>query len=106
MNNLRQNGVHGDKLCEVEASAKWYAKNQRETPLDRGLPKVTKYVKEHDLQAVPFFKGDGFCVKRKSKYQTKPNQALDCPQFSRIEASDDNIKFQNLKKTLTALYWN
>ena len=60
VNNLRQNGVNGEKLCEIEASAKWYAKNQRETPVDRGLSKVTKYLKEHDLLAVPFDNGNAF----------------------------------------------
>ena len=33
VNNLRQNGVNNEKPREIEASAKWYAKNQRETPM-------------------------------------------------------------------------
>ena len=27
VNNLRQNGVKGEKICEIDASANWYAKN-------------------------------------------------------------------------------
>ena len=34
---LRENKAEGEKLCENEVSAKWYAKNKRETPMDRGL---------------------------------------------------------------------
>ena len=34
---LRENNTEDEKLCEIEASAKWYAKNVRETPMDRGV---------------------------------------------------------------------
>ena len=36
---LRENNTEGEKLCEIEASANWYAKNVRETPRDRGVKK-------------------------------------------------------------------
>ena len=107
VNNLRQNGVNGDKLCEVEASAKMYAKNQRENRWIEVCQKwlsMLKYMTSKQYRFLKVFKG--FCVKRKSTYQTNSNQALDCPQFSRIDASDDIIEFQSLKKTLTAFYWN
>ena len=39
---LRENNT--EKLCEIEASSKWYAKNVRETPLDRGVKKVHDYL--------------------------------------------------------------
>ena len=39
---LRERGTDGEKLCEIEASAKWYAKIVRKTPLDSGVAKVPK----------------------------------------------------------------
>ena len=36
---LRENNTDGEKLCEIESSAKWYAKNVRETPMDRAVKK-------------------------------------------------------------------
>ena len=86
---MRQYEVNDDKLCDIEASAKWYAKNRRETPVERGLSKVTNYFKKLDLLEVPSDKGNMFCIIRKSTYQTKLDQVHDCPQFSRIDASDD-----------------
>ena len=91
MSKMRQIRVNSEKLCEIEASAKWYAKNQRETPVYRILSKVTKYLKKFDLIAVLFDKCNGLWVMRKSTYQTKLDQVFDCPQFSRIDASDDII---------------
>ena len=38
--NLLENNVPGEDLFEIEAAAKWYSKNIRETPLDRALAKV------------------------------------------------------------------
>ena len=32
--NLRENNVPGEKLFEIEAAAKWYSKNIRETPVE------------------------------------------------------------------------
>ena len=34
---LWENNTDGEKLCEIELSAKWYTKNVRETPMDRGV---------------------------------------------------------------------
>ena len=41
-------------MCEIKASAKWYARNIGETPVDRALSKVVKYLKENDLFAIPY----------------------------------------------------
>ena len=60
LRELRENKTEGEKLCEIESSAKWYAKNVRETPLHRGVKKVHDYLKANDLLAVPFDKGCGF----------------------------------------------
>ena len=65
--NLRQNNVPGEYLFEIEAAAEWNSKNIRETPLDRALAKVQKYLRDNALIAVPFDMGAGFCVMKKSR---------------------------------------
>ena len=56
--NLRANELEGEKLCEKEVSAKWYARNIR----------VMKYLKENALFAEPYDEGNGFCVMRRQTY--------------------------------------
>ena len=34
VSSMRETGVCGEKLCEIETSAKWYAKCLREKPVD------------------------------------------------------------------------
>ena len=54
---LRKNNTDGEKLCEIELLAKCYAKNVRETPIDRGVKKGKDFLQDQKLLAVPFDKG-------------------------------------------------
>ena len=65
---LREDNVPGEKLLEIDAAEKWYSKNIRETPLDRALAKMQKYLHHNALMAVPFDKGVGICVMKNSTY--------------------------------------
>ena len=100
---LRENNTEGEKLCEIEASAKRYAKNVRETPLDRGVKKVHDYLKANDLLAVPFDKGCGFCVMKKSTYREKLDEVMNSDQFQKIEVAKDEIVIKNEKQINNSL---
>ena len=65
--SLRENGTSGEKLCEINSATKWYAQNVIETPIERGLVKVNKHIKENKLLAVPFDKGNGFLRNEEGK---------------------------------------
>ena len=62
---LQKSGTDVGKLCEIDVSAKWYAKNVRETPANRGIVKVAKLLKDNEIVTVPFDKGTGFCVMKR-----------------------------------------
>ena len=100
---LRENNTEGEKLCEIEASAKWYAKNVRETPLDRGVKKVHDYLKANDLLAVPFDKGCGFCVMKESTYREKLDEVLNSDQFQKIDGAKDQLVIKNEKQINNSL---
>ena len=100
---LRENNTEGEKLCEIEASAKWYAKNIRETSLDRGVKKVHDYLKANDLLAVPFDKGCGYCVMKKSNYREKLDEVLNSDQFQKIDRAKDEIGIKNEKQINNSL---
>ena len=89
--NLRENNVPGEKMFEIEAAAKLYSKNIRETPLDKALAKVLKYLLDNGLIAVPFEKGVGFCVIKKKTYAEKPEKVRGCEEFRKTENSCKNI---------------
>ena len=62
---LKLNRIPGEKFCEIEAAAKRYAKNVKQTPSDKGVEKARKYLKDNGLLAVPFDKGVGFLCNEK-----------------------------------------
>ena len=95
---LHETKVQGEKLLEIEAAAKWYSKNIRETPLDRALAKIQKYLRDNALFAVPFDKGVGFCVMKKSTYGEKLEKLRDWEQFRKLEKSCDNIVMKDEKE--------
>ena len=76
LSELKLNRIRGEKLCEIEAAAKRYAKNVKKTPSDKGVEKVRNYLKDNGLLAVPFDKGVGFCVMKKETYEKKLKDLL------------------------------
>ena len=56
-------------LCEIQASAKIYAKRAKQTPSDRLVEKTRKYLKINGLVAVLFGMSVGFCILGKGIYQ-------------------------------------
>ena len=42
LSELKLNGIPGERLCEIEAAAKRYAKNVKQTPSDKGVEKARK----------------------------------------------------------------
>ena len=100
---LRENNTEGEKLCEIEASSKWYAKYVRETPMDRGVKKVHDYLKANDLLAVPFDKGCGLRVNKKSTFMEKLDEVLNSDQFQKINGAKDDIVIKNEKQINNSL---
>ena len=88
---LRENNTDGEKLCEIESSAKWYAKNVRETPMDRVVKKANDFLKDRKLLAVPFDKVCDFCVMKQTTYSDKLNEILSSSQFEPRNGESDDL---------------
>ena len=94
---LTENNTDGEKLCEIESSAKWYAKNVRETPMDRGVKKAN-FLEDQKLLAVPFHKGCGFCVMKQTTYSDKLNEILSSSQFEPRNGESDDLSIRYTDK--------
>ena len=91
LSELKLNRIPGEKLCEIEAAAKRYAKNVKQIPSDKGVEKARKYLKDNGLLAVPFDKGVGFCVMKKETYEKKLKDLLQAEQFSERKNLTDSV---------------
>ena len=97
LSELKLNRIPGEKLCEIEAAAKRYAKNVKQTPSDEGVEKARNYLKDNGLLAVPFDKGVGFCVMKKETYEKKLKDFLQAEQFSERKNLTDSVIMKNEK---------
>ena len=59
---------------------------------------TSKYLKENDLVAVPFDKGVGICIMRRSTYNEKLDAILQLPQFEKHHKPRKNAKHPVLKE--------
>ena len=90
--------MDNDTINEINMSVVRYiriCKNQRPA---RNLKLTKMFLKKHDLRAVPFDKGTGFCVMKTSEYETKMMKILDLPQFEKINTTRKNAKDVTLKE--------
>ena len=71
--------------------------------MDRGVKNVHDYLKTNDLLAVPFDKGCGFCVMKKSTFREKLDEVLKSDQFQKINESKDDIVIKNEKQIKISL---
>ena len=95
---LRENKREGEKLCEIEASAKLYAKSVRKTAMDKGFKQVHDYLKTQDSLAVLFDKCCGFCVTKKPTYRERLDDVLNSDQFKKINGAKNRIFIKNEKQ--------
>ena len=95
MSELKLNRLPGEKLCEIEAATKEYAKNGKQTPSEKGVEKARKYLKDICLLAVPFDKGVDFCVMKKETYEKNLKNLLQAEQFSERKNLTDCVIMKN-----------
>ena len=57
-----------------------------------------KYLKNHDILAVPFDKGVGICIMTKNDYKKKMDKLINLPQFQKVEKGRSNAKNPILKE--------
>ena len=77
---------------------KLYAKNVRETSMEREVKKVQDTIKVNDLLAIPFDKGCGFHVMKKSTYREKLDDVLNSDQFRKVNGAKNDIVIKNEKQ--------
>ena len=92
LSQLKNQKTFGYILSKIEAAAKAYAKNERQTPKDKAVEKTRKYLKDNGLMAVLFDKGVGFCTMRKQTYESKLESLLQSAQFLKKDATTDEVK--------------
>ena len=75
-----------DIINQINIGTYKYVKDCKDIKTPRHVEMTRKYLKEKELLAVPFDKGNGFCVMKKRVYNDKLHQIIDGKQFSKVKS--------------------
>ena len=74
------------KIFEIDACAKWYAKNVTGRPDDSNVLSLLKFWKDNDIVALRFDKGTWYFVMKSHSYIQELAAVLDGSQFQKLQA--------------------
>ena len=92
LRNCKRNKVNRQCINDLNIMVVKYIKICSKQRLPRNLKLTQKFLKNHDLLAVPFDKGNGFCVMKAAAYESKLQKILDLPQFEKVVSTRKNEK--------------
>ena len=90
--------VPEETITDINVKTLNYIKKCKKSNSSRNVTMIKKYLKENELLAVPFDKGIGICLMKKSLYQSKMNRIINLPQFEKIIKIRKNQKHPVLKE--------
>ena len=98
LNRCKRDKVSNEIMNDINVATFKYVKSCSNQKSPRNLSLTKKYLKEHDLLAVPFDKGVGICLMKKETYEKKMSDILKLDQFAKLVKPRKNSKDFVLKE--------
>ena len=96
--HCKKNKVSDEIITDINVKTLTYIKKCKKLKTSRNIQMTRKYLKDHDLLAIPFDKGVGMCVMKKEVYHEKMNAIINLPQFEKYIKPRKNAKHPVLKE--------
>ena len=94
----QDNGVDRQIISDINIKTLNYVKKCNKQKPSRNIQMTKKYLKDHDLLAIPFDKGIGICIMKRETYEEKLSDILSLPQFQKVETTRKNAKNPVIKE--------
>ena len=98
LNRCERDNVARDTVNDINIAVVKYIKLCQKQHPPRNLKLTKLFLKRHDLLAIPFDKGTGFCVMKSSEYESKMMDILSLTQFEKITTTRKNAKDVTIKE--------
>ena len=85
-------------MTDINLKTLNYIKKCKRMKSSRYIKLTRKYLKDNDLLAIPFDKGVGICVIKRSMYNEKLDAIIHLPQFEKVVKGSKNAKHPILKE--------
>ena len=96
--HCKKNKVSDEIITDINVKTLAYIKRCKKLKTSRNIQMTRKYLKDHDLLAIPFDKGVGICVMKKQSYHEKMDKIISLPQFEKWIKPRKNAKHPVLKE--------
>ena len=98
LNKCQRNHVIRETINDINFLMVKYIKEYSKQVPPRHLRLTQEFHKKHNLLAIPFDKGTGFCVMKAETYEKKLLDILNLSQFEKVENTRKNAKDAVLKE--------
>ena len=92
------NNVDDEIVTDINMKTINYIKKCKKQKSSRNIQMTKRYLKEKDLLAVPFDKGVGICLMKRTAYNEKLSTILNLPQFQKVVQTRKNAKHPVIKE--------
>ena len=94
----KDNDIQEDAITDINIKTLNYIKKCKKLKESRNVVMTQKYLKSHELLAVPFDKGVGICLMKVKDYRQKMDSIINLPQFKRYKDDRSNARHPLLKE--------
>ena len=98
LSHCKSKQVSEETITDINVKTLAYIKKCKKLKSSRNIALTQKYLKEHNLVAVPFDKGIGICIMKVETYHQKLDEILNLPQFEKLDSTRKNAKHPILKE--------
>ena len=87
-----------EAINNINAATLNYIKRCSKQKVPRYITMTKRFLKEHELLAIPFDKGTGICLMKSTTYKSKIDDILQLRQFKKIQITRKNAKNMSVKE--------
>ena len=95
LQHCKNKNVSDETITDINVKTLTYIKRCKKMKTSKNIQMTKRYLKEHQLLAIPFDKGVGICIMRKETYHEKMEAIINLPQFQKYEGCRKNGKTSN-----------
>ena len=96
--HCKTKNIADEIITDINVKTLTYIKQCKKMKISKNIQLTKKYLKQNDLLAIPFDKGVGICVMKKSAYHEKMDKIIQLPQFEKYEKPRKNAVYPVLKE--------
>ena len=98
LHHCKKENIPDETITDINVKTLNYVKKCKKLKSSKNIQRTKKYLKDHDLLAIPFDKGVGICIMKKETYHERMDDIIKLPQFEKVVKKRKNEKHPIFKE--------